>query len=55
MFNDIPDWIEILFGLLFTVVPAISNWLRKSRRIRHRRIKWGSFEYESHSEDADQS
>lgn len=57
MFENIPDWFEILFGLLVTQVPNLLTRSNPRRRRREREllVKWGSFEWKSRRKDDDQS
>lgn len=59
MFDNIPDWIEIVVGLFTTQVPILWSRLRSRPQKRQREsrlhIKIGSFEWKSHRRDDDQS
>jgi hypothetical protein len=56
MFENIPDWVEILFAVLATQVPNLLT-RSKSRRRRERElhVKWGSLEWKSRRKDDHQS
>lgn len=59
VFENIPDWIEIVVGIVLTQVPSL--WSRKAprprkrQRVRRRHIKLGRFEWRSDRRDSDHS
>ncbi|WP_108399066.1 hypothetical protein [Devosia submarina] len=57
MLESIPDWIEILFGVLATQIPNLLTRpnSRRRRRERELHVKWGSLEWKSRRKDDDQS